>query len=161
VANLYRPGDGCVPERNKIYRLDRRQLKRRWPTRALQPPTGHISVGPIGAPHSEQFLHRTDNPGVGHNKDNFGTQRRSPEPLDGSLDALVESAQLFTTREGLKATAAPQVDFPRPPGGYFCHREAVPVANVMLAQGRFEGHRPVIAKLLGNQFCAQTGSSQI
>ena len=134
AQKLYRARDGFVPERNEIHMLERHQLYRRRGARTFEPPSSEIAVGPVRAPYAKPFLHRTDDPGVGNNHD-VSAKCKCPEASHSRLDALVEGAQLFPAGENNQAALAPQLDFARPPSGYFGHSEAVPFTDVVLAPG--------------------------
>jgi len=78
------------------------------------------------------------------------TKRKCCEAFHRCLDAHVESAQWLPAREGTEAPVPPQLDFARPASSYFGHSETVPFTDVVLAQGRYEGDRPVVTELFGD-----------
>jgi hypothetical protein len=157
---LYSARDGFVPERNEIYSCERGKLYRRWRTRAFEPPAREVGVGPVRTPDAEPLLHRTDNPGVGHHH-YVAAKCKFAEASHRCLDALVEGAQLLPAWESTQAPLAPQLDFAWPASGYLGHREAVPFTDVVFAQGRFEGNRPRVTDLLGDQFGGDPSASQV
>jgi hypothetical protein len=97
---------------------------------------------------------------VGNNHD-VSAKCKCPEASHSRLDALVEGAQLFPAGENNQAALAPQLDFARPPSGYFGHSEPVPFTDVVLAQGGLESNGPLVTELLGDQFCCKPSASQV